>query len=77
MAKHELWTKAWWEAALVRAIRTMAQVFVGMVGTAVVISEVDWLHVASATVLSGVLSVASAIGGLPEVDEPHREEYLQ
>jgi hypothetical protein len=60
--------KAWVKAAGVRAVKTMAQTFVALVGSATVISSVDWRVTASATLLSGVLSVATSLAGLPEVD---------
>lgn len=59
--------KTWIKAAGVRAIRTVAQSAVAMIGTAVVIGDVDWLMVGSAAVLSGILSVLTSIAGLPEV----------
>lgn len=59
----------WCKAAGVRAVKTMAQTFVAMVGTSTVMSEVNWLMIASATVLSGILSVATSIAGLPELEE--------
>ena len=61
--------KKWLKAALIRAVRTMAQSAIAMIGTAVVLSEVDWTMVVSATILSGVLSILTSIGGLPEVRE--------
>lgn len=61
-------TKAWWKAALVRAIKTIAQTAVATIGTTAVMSEVNWLMVASASVLAGVLSILTSIGGLPEVE---------
>ena len=57
----------WWKAAGVRAIKTVAQTAVAMIGTSVVISEVDWVMVASASVLSGVLSLLTSVAGLPEL----------
>lgn len=59
----------WLKCAGVRAIKTMAQSFIAMVGTSVVLSQVDWTMVASATILSGILSLATSVAGLPEVDE--------
>ena len=47
--------KQWIKAAGIRAIKTVAQTAVAMIGTSVVISEVDWVMVVSASVLSGVL----------------------
>jgi hypothetical protein len=58
------------KAALIRAVRTMCQTAAAMIGTAVVLSDVDWITLASATAVSGILSVLTSIAtGLPEVDE--------
>lgn len=62
-------TKAWLKAAAVRAIKTVAQTFVAMIGTSVVLTDVDWVMVASASVLAGILSLATSVAGLPEVKE--------
>lgn len=62
-------TKEWIKAAGIRAVKTMAQTFVATVGTAAVLSAVDWKVVVSASVLSGVLSIANSIAGIPEVGE--------
>ena len=59
--------KTWTKAAAVRAVKTVAQTAVAMIGTTALISEVDWLAVGSAAVLAGVLSVLTSIAGLPEV----------
>lgn len=61
--------KSWLKAAGVRAVRTVAQTAAAMIGTAMVISEVDWVMVASASVLAGVLSLLTSVSGLPEVEE--------
>ncbi len=60
--------KAWLRAAAIRAVKTMAQTFVAMVGTAAVVADVDWKYTASAVVLAGILSIATSLAGLPEVD---------
>lgn len=60
-------TKKWAKAAAVRAVKTMAQTFVATVGTAAVMGDVNWTMVASASVLSGIISVATSIAGIPEV----------
>ena len=60
--------KKWLKAAGIRAVKTMAQSFIAMIGTAAVMHDVDWLMVGSATVLSGILSLATSTAGLPEVD---------
>ena len=62
-------TEKWLKAAGVRAIKTMAQTFIATIGSAAVLASVDWKVVASATVLAGILSVATSIAGLPEVEE--------
>ena len=56
----------WWKAALVRMARTMAQTAVALIGTATLISDIDWVAVGSATLLAGILSVLTSISGLPE-----------
>lgn len=61
-------TKEWFKAAGVRAVKTMAQTFVATVGTAAVLSAVDWKVVVSASVMSGILSVANSVAGIPEVE---------
>jgi len=60
-------TKTWLKAAGVRAIKTIAQTFVATVGSAAVISAVDWKVVLSASALAGILSLAMSVAGLPEV----------
>ena len=58
-----------WKATLNRAVRTIAQTAVAMIGTSVVMSDVKWEMVISASLLSGILSVLTSIStGLPEVD---------
>ena len=61
--------KLWIKAAGVRAIKTVAQTAVATIGTAAVISSVDWRMVVSASLLAGVLSVLTSVAGLPEVKE--------
>ena len=62
-------TKKWLYCAGIRATRTVAQTFVATIGTATVIGDVNWPMVLSASLLAGVLSIATSIGGLPEVKE--------
>ena len=62
--------KAFWRAARVRALRTLAQTAVATIGTTAVLHEVDWITVASASALAAVLSILTSIAtGLPEVEE--------
>lgn len=60
--------KKWWKAAGIRAIKTVAQTAVATIGTCVVLTEVNWIQVASAAVLAGILSLLTSVAGLPEVD---------
>ena len=62
-------SKKWWKAAGVRAIKTVAQTAIATIGTTAFMHEVNWWLVASAAVLSGVLSLLTSLAGLPEVDE--------
>jgi hypothetical protein len=60
--------KEFWKAAGIRALRTVCQTAIAMIGTAVVMSQVDWIAVASASVLAGILSILTSLAGIPEVD---------
>ena len=62
-------TKKWLKCAGVRAIKTMAQTAIATIGSAAVISAVNWPVVVSATVLSGGLSLLTSVAGLPECKE--------
>lgn len=58
------------KAAVIRAVRTIAQTAVATIGTSMVLSDVNWAVVASASLLAGVLSILTSVAtGLPEVDE--------
>lgn len=69
MRNKEYWKK-WARAAGMRAVKTMAQTFISIAGTAAVMGDVNWVMAGSATVLSGILSVATSITGLPELKVP-------
>lgn len=60
--------KEWLIAALIRAVRTICQTAIAMIGTSVVMSQVDWVMVGSASLLAGILSVLTSLAGIPEVD---------
>ena len=60
--------KAWIKAAGIRAIKTVAQTAVATIGTSALLTEVNWSIVASASLLAGVLSLATSLAGLPEVE---------
>lgn len=58
--------KKWAKAAAVRAVKTVAQTFIATIGTAAVMSAVDWRMVLSASLLAGILSLATSLAGIPE-----------
>ena len=59
--------KNWIRCAGVRAIKTVAQSALGIIGTSVVMGEVDWMVVGSAALLAGVVSLLTSVAGLPEL----------
>lgn len=62
-------TKKWLKASIVRAIKTMAQTAVATIGTSVMLGDVNWVMVGSASALAGILSVLTSVAGIPEVGE--------
>ena len=61
--------KDWAKAAGMRAVKTVAQTAVATIGTAAVMGEVNWVMVASASALAGVVSLLTSVAGLPELDK--------
>lgn len=61
--------KTWIKAAGIRAIKTVAQAAIATIGTSAVLGDVNWLMVASASVLAGILSLLTSVAGLPELEE--------
>ena len=59
--------KEWFKAAGIRAIKTIAQTAIATIGTASVLGDVNWVMVASAAALAGVLSLLTSVAGLPEI----------
>ena len=62
-------TAKWWKAAGIRAVKTVAQTAIGIIGASVVLSDVNWVTVASASALAGVLSLLTSVAGLPELKD--------
>lgn len=61
--------KKWLKAAGVRAVKTVAQTAVATIGTAAALGAVDWVMVASASALAGILSLLTSVAGLPELKD--------
>lgn len=59
--------KAFWKAAALRAIRTICQTAIATIGTAAVLSDINWVMVGSASAVAGILSIlTSIVTGIPE-----------
>lgn len=64
-----VFTKEWFKAALIRALKTVAQTAVSMITVGSAISEIQWGYVASVAVVAGVYSMLTSVAGLPEVPD--------
>ena len=67
--KNATYWKNWIAAAGMRAIKTVAQTAIATIGTAALLGDVNWIAVASAAALAGVLSLLTSVAGLPEVEQ--------
>lgn len=62
-------TVKWLKAAGIRAIKTVAQTAIATIGASATMGDVNWAMVGSASLLSGIISILTSIGGIPEVKE--------
>lgn len=67
--------KLWLKAAVIRAVRSIAQTAVAAIGTSLALQNVDWRMVASTSLLAGIMSVLTSLAGLPEVKEVSNDEH--
>lgn len=66
--------KEWIKAASVRAIKTVAQTAVAIIGTSTIVTDVNWKVVACSAALAGIVSLLTSVAGLPELDKPEKTE---
>lgn len=64
-----MFTKKWFKAAAIRAVKTVAQTAAATIGVGSLMSDVNWVAVISTAALAGILSVLTSVAGLPEVEE--------
>lgn len=62
-----MFTRIWWKAAGIRAVKTVAQTALGMIAVGAAMSDVDWLRVLSCAAVAGILSMLTSLAGLPEI----------
>jgi hypothetical protein len=66
--------KEWIKAAAIRAIKTVAQTAVAIIGTSTIVTDVNWKIVACSAALAGIVSLLTSVAGLPELDKPEKTE---
>jgi hypothetical protein len=62
-------TVEWFKRAGIRAVKTMAQTAVSMVTIGLCVTEVDWVNIASVSLVAGIVSLLTSVAGIPEVGE--------
>ena len=68
-AMKQIFTKKWLIYAGIRSLKTIAQTAIAMIGTSLVMQDVNWIAVGSASLLAGILSILTSLAGLPEVKD--------
>lgn len=66
--RRSIMSKKWWKAAGIRALKTFFQTFVAAIGSSALIESVNWEIVLSASTLAAILSLATSLAGLPELE---------
>lgn len=66
-----VFTKQWFKAAVIRAIKTVAQTAVSMLTVGQLFTDIDWVGIASISLVAGIISILTSLAGLPEVDDGH------
>jgi len=66
--------KKWLKCASIRAIKTVAQTSIGVIGASVLMSDVNWVQVGSASLLAGIMSLLMSIAGLPELENEEKND---
>ena len=66
--------KEWIKAASIRAIKTVAQTAVAIIGTSTIVTDVNWKVVACSAALAGIVSLLTSVAGLPELAKPEKTE---
>lgn len=78
MPTNKSYWAAWFKAALIRAVRTVAQTAAASLGVYAALDEVNWFAVLSSALLAGLLSLLTSLGGLPEVEaEPQSPQLFE
>ena len=76
MSEREFIFRKWVKAAGIRALKTIAQTAIATIGVSAVMSDVNWIAVASSSVLAGILSILTSIAGLPEVPDHYENPEM-
>lgn len=69
--------KEWIKAASIRAIKTVAQTAVALLGTSTLVTEVDWKVVVCSAALAGIVSLLTSVAGLPELNKTENTELTE